>query len=198
MMNTDRLEFPMNRLLLIALALGLSACASNKPYTCPLNGHHGCKSMQEIYDAARKAPRKMNHEHVLDAAQRGGSVASVPPYDGYRYTEPGEVGQPVFKQPRVYRVWLAPYVDADGNLRSGEYTYFSTPGEWAYGTTRETGVAGDATFAPARPDQLGFTPIEKSSRSRQSPPRPGDSAPTPPAVTTSDGITQPSQTFTQP
>ena len=45
---------------------------------------------------------------------------SEKPYVGAQasdYPAAGANGMPVFEQPRVYRPWLAPYVDADGNLR---------------------------------------------------------------------------------
>lgn len=183
----------MNRVLIVVAAvLTLSACASNKPYSCQLNGTGSCANMQEIYNAARKAPRNVHREHVFET-HGNGTAAPMPMYhNGKAHMEPGDRGQPVFKQPRVYRVWLAPYVDADGNLRSGEYAYFSTPGEWAYGTTRESGVASGATFGPSRPGDLGFNPVEVPSKT-SAPPKPN--APTP-ASTTRDGITQPMQTLT--
>jgi len=179
----------MNRVLTLAAMLMLSACASHKPYVCKLNGRQPCATMQEIYKASTKAPRNTTSQHVME------TLPTTPPYPGVThnpqgYVEPGENGQPIFKQPRVYRVWLAPYVDADGNLRSGEYTYFSTPGEWAYGTTREAGTASAATFGPQRPDQLGFTPVE--SQPKKQAPKP-DEMQSPPAATTQNGITQPSE-----
>lgn len=174
----------MNRNFLLAAAvLTLSACASSKPYACKLEDTHSCNNMQEVYDAARRAPRDSSAESVLSAGstvQHGAVVTHNP----NTYTEPGERGQPVFKQPRVYRVWLAPYVDADGNLRTGEYAYFSTPGEWGYGTTREPGSASGTTFGPRRPGELGFTPVD------------GNSDAAPPVPETRRGITQPVQTLT--
>lgn len=174
-------------LILTAAMLTLSACASHKPYTCELNGRQPCSTMQDVYKVSTKAPRNTSRQHVMET-YGGGSQSLGVTHNPRAYTEPGDSGQPVFRQPRVYRVWLAPYVDADGNLRSGEYSYFSTPGEWAYGTTREAGSASSATFGPQRPGQLGFTPVETPRRQA---PKPGDK-PTPAAVT-QDGITQPSE-----
>lgn len=180
----------MNRFLIVAASLlALSACAGNKPYQCPLTGGQSCNNMQEVYDAARGAPRTARAENVVGLGQPTSTQRLS--HSPSAHFEPGEHGQPVFRQPRVYRVWLAPYVDADGNLRSGEYTYFSTPGEWAYGTTREAGSASSATFGPQRPDQLGFTPVEDTP----APARRASDAPVPPSATTRDGITQPRQTL---
>lgn len=178
-------------LFVVAAALALSACASNKPYSCSLNDQAHCRNMQEVYDAARKASRNDARQNVV-----GGRTIEYPlpvTHNTDRYAEPGEHGQPVFRQPRVYRVWLAPYVDADGNLRSGEYVYFSTPGEWAYGTTRDSGVAGAAMFGPQRPENIGFTPVETG---QATPPAPSGSLPQPASVTNRDGIVQPAQRLT--
>src|SRR5690606_17618151 len=79
------------------------------------------------------------------------------------YPDAAQQGMPVFQQPKVMRVWLAPYVDADGNLRSGEYTYFATPGAWNYGSLQTPGQAS-GVYEPSRPDQLGFNPNEVSSK----------------------------------
>jgi type IV conjugative transfer system lipoprotein TraV len=183
----------MNRVLIVAaVLLTLSACASNKPYACKLNEQGRCNTMQEVYDAARKAPRNTARQHVMETQYFAQQAQGVP-HNPNAHMEPGETGQPIFKQPRVYRVWLAPYVDADGNLRSGEYTYFSTPGEWAYGTTREAGAASGATFGPQHPDNVGFTPVESSSNKR-TPPKPGDAHDT---QTARDGVTQPAQRLTR-
>jgi hypothetical protein len=196
------------------LALGLltvlvlTACASQPPYACPLHATDGCHSMAEIYEASRKASSTAQGEHIMSARS---SVAAAPSnpivHNPGAYREP-DVGQPVFRQPQVHRVWIAPYVDADGNLRSGEYTYFATPGEWTYGTLHEPGVASGSTlFAPQRPDHLGFTAVEPSKASTVPPVPPGkavESLPTPTGVSPAaaaaarEGITQPAETLTHP
>ncbi|KWU17818.1 hypothetical protein AS149_13945 [Burkholderia cenocepacia] len=87
---------------------------------------------------------------------------------------------PVFKQPKVMRVWVAPYVDADGNLRSGEYAYFATPGEWNYGSLNKPGAAS-GMFQPTRPGQLGFNPTDKragqASQGSANPAKPPEAPP---------------------
>lgn len=186
----------MHRSLLILLSLiALTACASRSPYGCPLDASQKhCRSLEEVYAEARTAPRK--------SAKPGRGVMArdqtnaAPHLAYFARTNPDTVpqGQPVFNQPRVFRPWLAPYVDADGNLRSGEYVYFATPGEWNYGTTREPGAASSATlFAPQRPDQLGFVPVDSSLQKRAASSANASAPPPPPAVTTRDGVTQPSE-----
>jgi hypothetical protein len=162
--------------------------------------------MAEIYETSRKASPTAQGEHIMNARASSAATQASPMVNNPgAYGEP-DVGQPVFRQPQVHRVWIAPYVDADGNLRSGEYAYFATPGEWGYGSLRAPGVASAATlFAPQRPDHLGITAIESSKASSAPPAPPGKAAetlPTPPAVSPAaaaaarEGITQPAETLT--
>jgi hypothetical protein len=108
---------------------------------------------------------------------------------------------PVFKQPEVHRVWVAPYVDSDGNLRTGEYTYFSTPGKWNYGTTKRPGE-GSAIFGPAKPNaNLGFVPVTQQQEKRPAAP-PSNKAPAAEksqqaAPDSVNNITQPAQRIIQ-
>lgn len=140
----------------------LGGCAISPAYRCPIDGSKPedgarCSSVSQAYKAGVRNPGA--DYSVFD--ERGASVqAPAPAGFALGRANPlatAEQGAPVFQQPRVLRPYLAPYVDAQGNLRSGEYGYFSTPGSWNYGTSRKAGQASDL-FAPARPDNLGFTP----------------------------------------
>lgn len=75
---------------------------------------------------------------------------------------------PVYQPPRPWRVWLGPWVDANGDLRSGQYVWFVTPGHWYYaGKVWPLGRLGqptgntfvkDGVLSPVPPTRLGFTP----------------------------------------
>jgi type IV conjugative transfer system lipoprotein TraV len=170
--------------LLTAVVLTFTGCTSVPPYTCRLGEfNENCHTMQEVYGKAKTTPGQTGKlEQVMRPDPQHPLPPPAPPMPvanhGTAYAEPGEVGRPVFKEPQVHRVWIAPYVDADGNLRSGEYTYFSTPGEWNYGTTTAQGAAGSSTmFAPTKGGNtaLGFTPASKSGAPpipKATPPRP--------------------------
>lgn len=158
--------------ILVPLSLAglvLSGCSTVK-YDCELKDIPAakCASMDESYrtSATTPGPITKNRQSVFE---RSGMQVSAPTDRGMSdkpffkgedsgFPEAGERGMPVFRQPEVHRVWVAPYVDGDGNLRTGEYTYFSTPGQWNYGTTTRPGE-GSAIFGPGRPGQLGFTPV---------------------------------------
>ena len=75
---------------------------------------------------------------------------------------------PVYQPPRPWRVWLGPWVDANGDLRSGQYVWFVTPGHWYYagkiwplgrlGKPVDSAFIKDGVLAPVPPTRLGFTP----------------------------------------
>lgn len=159
----------MHRSLVAVFAAGLVAACSSPPHRCPADTlTKNCAPMEEIY---QQAQREMRAQGAKASAGAPGSVS-------FSETAPatlaGQEGMPVFKQPTVFRAFVEPYVDADGNLRGGEYVFFSTPGEWNYGTLRRPGQAAAGMFAPLKPDQLGFKPAPQQTA--QQPPKP-DAAP---------------------
>jgi type IV conjugative transfer system lipoprotein TraV len=157
--------------LLTTTVVAFAGCTSTPPYTCKLGEFNpNCHTMQQVYGQAKTTPGQTGSlEQIMRPDPAHPMPPAAPPMPmanrGGVYAEPGEVGAPVFKEPEVHRVWIAPYVDADGNLRSGEYTYFSTPGAWNYGTSTTRGSAAASTmFAPTKNinGDLGFTPAVKS------------------------------------
>lgn len=176
----------MTRIALATLTLAVLAGCSSAPrapeYACPLDqnaiNRGACASMQDAYKASRTMQRGSENgrvQSVFDArVQENSPQNERPMFSGQpsNYPDPGQTGMPVFQQPKVLRVWVAPYVDADGNLRSGEYTYISTPGSWNYGTTTKPGSAS-GIFEPQRPSNLGFTPnVVSNGKNAAQPARP--------------------------
>ncbi|MNR71648.1 Type IV conjugative transfer system lipoprotein (TraV) [compost metagenome] len=209
----------MKRLLIVAsLSTVLAGCAGmgRVDYDCELAEVQAakCASMEDAYKMSRKHRNGAgNNQSVFQqpgAAAKGGEAAQgqQPYFNGApsNYPNATEQGMPVFRQPKVMRVWLAPYVDANGNLRSGEYTYFATPGAWNYGSMKSPGDAA-GIFEPSKPGQLGFNPNETTNAKRgqpmAAPARPPETVNKPaiPASTGAapdqGGITQPYQRLSQ-
>jgi conjugal transfer pilus assembly protein TraV len=201
----------MNKLLLplsVVIFSALSGCAS-VPYDCPLKPQPDakCASMQDAYGAANKSPSAMEttRQSVFERSNRTAATEQAQNRPFFRgedsgFPEAGERGMPVFKQPEVHRVWVAPYVDSDGNLRTGEYTYFSTPGKWNYGTTKRPGEAS-GIFGPQRPGNLGFVPVTPAAKAERpaAPPSAsnGNTSRSATAPESVDNITQPVQRIAQ-
>jgi hypothetical protein len=73
---------------------------------------------------------------------------------------------PVYEQATVFQAWTPAFVDDSGNLHDGHYAWFTTPGRWTYGGSKNIanspkvrGASGAAvqygnTLSPSRPDDL--------------------------------------------
>lgn len=199
-------------LLLATLALAsglLGACSSAPTYDCPLVGAGAgkCASTERAYAQAQSVPpgsvgaTQSVFQVAVPAA--GSRPEAVAPVIGAlaKVPGPGQTGMPVFQQPKVMRVWIAPYVDADGNLHSGEYTYFSTPGRWNYGTMKQPGDASSGMFEPAKPGDYGFNPVDNQASTGAAPPAPPvvaapANAPQEPPKIAAPDVTQPYQKLT--
>jgi len=202
-------------LLTVTVLAGVLSGCSTPGYECELkvNETGKCASMTEAYKAANTTiGSNVKRESVFESS--GDQHTSKPTSPSYfegtvsSFPDQNENGMPVFKQPEVHRVWVAPYVDADGNLRTGEYTYFTTPGEWNYGTTKRTGQAS-GIFGPAKLGSQGnqgfIAEQKKVTAPLQAPPQPnipGETSGTKdknsdkvPNVSGLNGVTQPSQKF---
>lgn len=205
-----------NVALILAVAGALAACSSapRKPdYQCPIEDVEAakCASVQEAFAASNSMQGRGQSrvQSVFDSRVQGAApaaqAAAQPVFAGQLSDQPAPStnGDPVFQQPQVKRVWVRPYVDSSGHLRTGEYVYFSTPGKWSYGDLNKPGAAAKATgmFGPARQDKLGFNPVVEPPKTPNKPPAPAEgaaaapAAPKPAAATTG-GITQPFQRLT--
>ena len=172
----------------------LAGCATVGPQ-CPLQKGPGCQSVTQVYQDAREANPDLSGQWLPKVpAQSAGAVGpdwSAPA----GYAEPGQVGEPIFREPRVYRVWIAPFVDANGNMHSGQYVYFSTPGEWSYGALHDTGAASPGLYGPLPPGETFGGKAQRTTALKV----PGGKPPKPSAGkknVTVNGITQPKESLT--
>jgi hypothetical protein len=196
----------MNKTLLLGvLALVLGGCSSVS-YRCALGQEGGteCRSMHQSYDAAVRMPELPmaagTPAYAMEAAAQGGVQGQ---FEGY--PQPRQVGMPVYEAAKVHRAWTAPWTDAEGNLRGGEYVYFTTPGKWSYGGLRSPGEASDI-FRPKRADDVGMaviSPLEAAANAaRGAAPAATQPVSTPtatrqvPVAPAPSGITQPYQKLT--
>ena len=192
----------MNKVALLVVAITgiLAGCASSPPHGCPLaaTGERTCASIEQAYKSANTAnDAKLRPVSVFDPVVREASkkASEVPVFNAAPAHMPDATpnGLPVYKQPRVHRVYVPAHVDANGNLRSGEYTYFATEGQWNYGTLKKSGAAADI-FEPARHDTAG-TSAQSSGASAPStagqisaPARPAAPPPAPSSAAVADRV----------
>lgn len=184
---------PIGRVLLLAPLL-LSACAT-PGYQCKRG--EACAPVHNTYDDAVRAqgswrPLWNVRGHSFGKKRKHGWFSGwfsdkhehkhLKPVHSVLVMGGPQAQAPVYQPPRPWRVWLGPWVDANGDLRSGQYVWFVTPGHWYYAgkiwplgrlgkhTGHAAGNVGDTfvkdgVLAPVPPTRLGFTP----SLSRQAP-----------------------------
>jgi len=183
------------RIFLPILALAaLAGCATVGP-ECPLKKGPGCQSVSQVYADAREASPNATGQWLPKVSTRGQQDAGPNWSEPAGYAEPGQVGEPIFREPRVYRVWVAPFVDADGNMHSGQYVYFSTPGEWSYGALHDSGAASPGLYGPLPPGESFGGKMQKATAlgvPHGKPPKPSASK----TNATINGITQPKVSLT--
>lgn len=151
-----RMMRTLSALVLLAPAIGATGCMSPK-HKCPLGeGGYYCASMRETYEAARAGGG--DAENVL-AAPGMGAEGNAP--GAGRLDIPSgrhHLAGPVYIPAKPFRLWVAPWTDANGLVHSGEYLYFATPARWSYGPLALPGAAS-GVMGPAAPENLGFNPV---------------------------------------
>jgi conjugal transfer pilus assembly protein TraV len=118
----------------VVIAIGLSGCAGTltglegeSKFACKAPDGVTCSSLSGIYanavannlPALRKEPKsdQPSPSHSKEGAITG-QVATT--------------GDPLRVQPKVLRVWIAPWEDTDGDLHDQAYLYVvANPGRWA-------------------------------------------------------------------
>ena len=150
----------MRRAILLLLP-ALSACANmagldgKSEFACRAPDGVVCTSVSGVYAntvagtlPARQAdhPQGVAPESAAEIQQKGPADPPRP----YGATPPAgtapSTGTPLLSAPRVLRLWLAPWVDEDGDLHDQAYLYVMWHrGEWQLGHT-EAGIR--RRFAP--------------------------------------------------
>lgn len=156
------------------ICLVMMGCASTP--RCPLGATEGqCSSMMDTYYAARAGGGSRDtvfseRDPSADTTGPGfglggmdnGNRQAVTAYAHglERLASAGrhQLAGPVYTPAKPYKMWVAPWTDANGLVHSGENTYFVTPGYWSYGSLEIPGSAG-GVLEPAVPTDLGFAPL---------------------------------------
>jgi hypothetical protein len=150
----------------LGMALGLSACGDIE-YRCPLDPNKkpesptACAGMKDaLAGAQRGTGGKLSvlvddKGRLVPTALSTGSPALPLGYaPGAAAGGPGPyvpaTGEPVFREPQVFKVEASAFVDANGNLHDAHNAWFATPGRWSYGSVAQAGDSDDI-LRPAGP-----------------------------------------------
>jgi len=124
-------KLPIILLALVIVGMAISGCATK--YGCPVPGGVQCRSISEVYSGMKTGrqmdtvPGKKEKERVSPAKSESSVLESpggVPP----------DTATPLRSAPKVLRVWVAPWIDHEGDLHQKGYIYIVVdPGRWAIG-----------------------------------------------------------------
>lgn len=112
----------MKRLILLGLLFLLPGCAVR--YACPAPEGVRCQPISEVYATTEKEP--MRPTDSRPAIERRSMDDHLVPPDG--------IEAPLRTAPKILRVWLAPWIDQEGDLhREGELFLVIHTGGWTLG-----------------------------------------------------------------
>jgi conjugal transfer pilus assembly protein TraV len=154
----------------LALAV-LSGCSSlsgldaKDSFTCKATGGVSCESMTHIYNRTQAG--------TLPAQQAQPPAKAVEASSTYRSRETPALigttmtsGQPLRSQPQVVRLWIAPWVDVEGDLHDASYIYMSVgQSRWLIEHTKQhimtshgprRAVAKEASAQPSKVESSGL------------------------------------------
>jgi conjugal transfer pilus assembly protein TraV len=164
----------------IPLMLLLTACSTAGDYSCPAPDGVTCKSTSQNYEDTHNKLGSKNKESATAEAEKGKegegayrpSLAASAPVPIPRL-KPGE---PLRLEPRILRVWVGPWEDADGTFHDQSYTYVVVDeGRWLLSQNRRQ-IEGSwrlkHTVAPkSQPSALaddGKPPVTKEAQPARS------------------------------
>jgi conjugal transfer pilus assembly protein TraV len=125
----------------------LSGLDAKDSFTCKAGGGVPCESMTTIYNRTQAG--------TLPAQQAIAVRSSTPAVTSAFHSQASasisvtpNSGQPLRSTPRVVRLWIAPWLDADGDLHDASYVYMSIgQGKWLIDHSQQQIMN---TFGPTR------------------------------------------------
>lgn len=116
----------MARLFSILFLIGaLSGCVH---YACPAPDGVTCKSISDVYQGNEQKERAGEPESFKNKPRESGSKAA------FAVDPPGETPLPLRSAPKILKVWIASWIDADGDLHQDQIVYVAVDhGTWAIG-----------------------------------------------------------------
>ena len=128
---------------LLSLSLILTGCGtfsgldSSSSFSCKAPHGMSCTSVSGVYANNPPPTRAKAPDDLNDPARDTGTGKSrlpslQPPYGATKtlHAMPSS-GEPLLSSPRVLRIWMAPWVDQDGDLRDQAYLYVMWDrGDW--------------------------------------------------------------------
>lgn len=137
-------------LLPLTVALGVSGCVSmtgvtdNSKFTCKAPDGVACTSVSGVYANAQQNNLPALQSHARPSADV--TTVAAPATAGASAFPVMQPGMPIRSQPRMLRLWIAPWRDDDDSLHDQSYIYVMVDsGKWMVERSREATVQKSMT-----------------------------------------------------
>lgn len=139
--------------LTVAAALFTSGCVSmtgvtnNSKFTCKAPDGVACTSVSGVYANAQQNNLPALQPHTRSGAEAASTAPVAPPaLAGAAAFPVMQPGMPIRSQPRMLRLWVAPWRDDDDSLHDQSYIYVMVDsGKWQVERSREATVQKSLT-----------------------------------------------------
>jgi conjugal transfer pilus assembly protein TraV len=129
--------------VVIATSLTVSGCSSlsgldaKDNFTCKATGGVSCENMTTIYN--RTQARTLPAQQTQSASGGVDTTSTFKTKDTAPLMSTGATsGQALRSEPSVVRLWIAPWIDVDGDLHDASYVYLTIgQGRWLIEHTRQ-------------------------------------------------------------
>ena len=144
-------------LMIIPLVSFLASCASTYPCGEPSNGK--CLSVSDNYNRSYTDytnPDDLDSAWNSASGNGSGSSKTTPLKVNFtKYSQVPADGAPLLSKPKMIRVWLTPYTDADNIFHDQSYEYVIVDrGRWNYGNNK---LLSDGDVQNVMPSQVTDT-----------------------------------------
>ena len=155
-MNSN-LILPLLAVALLPGCLSMTGLTGNEKFACKAPDGVSCTSVSGVYANAQQN----NLPALQSSAHTAGKVSApdgAPARPGTSALPVLAAGMPIRSQPRMLRVWIAPWRDEDDTLHDQSYLYVMIdPGQWQVEHSRATTV--QRTMRRLKPLGAARTPV---------------------------------------
>ncbi len=159
----------------ILVVISIGGCSSTPDYGCKAPDGTTCKSISEVYrategDARRKSPyidERSQADATYQPALAGERTVTLPKI---------KPGDPLRVEPRILRVWLAPWEDEDGVFYDQSYIYVIVDhGRWLVSQNRNM-IENSWRARSIKPPKNRQSQTEEEQKDKPAPQQPAEQA----------------------
>lgn len=161
-----RLTCPLLAATMLSGCLSMTGLTGTEKFACKAPDGVSCTSVSGVYANAQQnnLPALQTRTHAASPATATATSPALAPASGATPARPATsalpvlaAGMPIRSQPRMLRIWVAPWRDEDDTLHDQSYLYVMIdPGQWQVENSRAATV--QKTMRRLQPLGAAYTP----------------------------------------